>query len=406
MESFQIIGTLAFTTVTGSDGITSLVGTTGIDTATIVTLAENVFVGGNTGDDTVTTNLGTGGNNLDSYDVRMGGGDDTFTLGDTLLNSFLSLDGLTIANDGNDTFDALNNLIINSEIRGAGGNDVFSNNAQLSGSTLNGNAGDDTITIGASSTSSVYGGQGTDDITITAASSALMVNGNKGSDTILVAAVGFSGSSVYGGNGNDTITIASTTDGIFVSGDIGIDIITTDGGDDTVNGGDDADTIVTQGGTDTVDGGTGNDTITAGAGGDTVTGGGGFDTFVIGNTDSNVEDGASTGFDTLTDFQANTATLAAGTNGDRIQLAGGSPTTYTQNVNFASLGNDLHDDLTNGALIAFAAANDVQSVTITGAVAWAGNYIVADVAGGGAYTAADIVIQTNTLANIESDTFI
>jgi hypothetical protein len=179
--------TLAFTTVTGSNGVTSLVGTSGIDTATIVTLASNVFIGGNTGNDVVTTALGTGGNNLSSYNVRMGGGDDTFTLGNSLLNSFISLDGQTSADDGVDTFVGGGNLIINSEVVGRGGSDVFTGLA-LNGSTVNGNTGDDNITLVSSSASFVYGGQGTDVITTTAGAgitySSVLINGNKGSDTI------------------------------------------------------------------------------------------------------------------------------------------------------------------------------------------------------------------------------
>ena len=34
----------------------------------------------------------------------MGGGDDQFTAGNTILDSFVSLDGETLANDGNDTY--------------------------------------------------------------------------------------------------------------------------------------------------------------------------------------------------------------------------------------------------------------------------------------------------------------
>ena len=57
--------------------MTSLVGTTGVDTATLVTLESNTFVGANTGDDNVALTQSTAGQNL-NYEVRMGGGDDTF----------------------------------------------------------------------------------------------------------------------------------------------------------------------------------------------------------------------------------------------------------------------------------------------------------------------------------------
>ena len=95
---------MAFTTLSGSDGITSLVGSTGVDVSTVVTLTENVVVRGNTGNDVITTNIGTGSNNKTNWNVRMGGGNDTYTATDNILSSFISLDGETLANDGNDTF--------------------------------------------------------------------------------------------------------------------------------------------------------------------------------------------------------------------------------------------------------------------------------------------------------------
>jgi Ca2+-binding RTX toxin-like protein len=413
---------LAFTTVTGSNGVTSLVGTSGIDTATIVTLASNVFVGGNTGNDVVTTALGTGGNNLSSYNVRMGGGDDTFTLGDTLLNSFLSLDGRTLANDGNDTFTGVGNLIINSEVVGRGGNDVFTGLA-LNGSTVNGNTGNDNITIGASSASFVYGGADSDVITNTAlaagACSSVLINGNKGSDSITLQASGFASGSVYGGNGNDTINANLVTDaagvallntaaGVFISGDLGDDGITGSGGVDTINGGDGTDTLAGGAGADIINGGAGNDRITGGTQGDAQAGGAGNDIFTVANGDSVVTAGApSTGFDSITDFAANTG-AAGSINGDRIRFTtAAGVTAYQQNANFVSLGVSLLADLTASevAAVGFVGADDVFGVTITGAVAWAGNYICFDQDGDGVVTAADEIIKLNTLGGIVLNTF-
>ena len=394
---------MAFSTVTGSNGVTSLVGTTGVDTATIVTLESNTFVGGNTGDDNITLNLGTAGQNASDYNVRMGGGDDQFTATNTILNSFVSLDGETLANDGDDTYTGGGNLIINSEIVGRGGNDSFTG-MNLNGSTLNGNTGTDTITIGASATAFVYGGRDTDTITLTANSSAVLLNGNKGSDAITVNAVTFSNGSVYGGAGNDTINMNSTTDGVLVSGDNGIDTINTAGGDDTINGGADDDTINAAGGTDTIDGGAGADNITGGAGADTITGGAGNDTFVYTTlTDSVLTSGTSnTGFDTIADAAYSTSAFNAAANGDRFDVTTrpGAVTAAGVQAGGANLGATLTANF--GAL----AVNAIGTITINGGNSFDGNYIVINDGTLGYAFAADAVIKVNTLTGISTDTFV
>lgn len=417
---------MAFTTVTGSNGVTSLVGTTGIDVATIVTLNDQVFVGGNTADDSLTIALAAGNFVATNYDVRMGGGDDTTILFNTLIDSVISLDGEILANDGNDTFTGAGSLIINSEVVGRGGNDTFTGVA-LNGSTLNGNTGDDNITLVATSASFVYGGQGTDIITTTAGalngSSSTLINGNKGSDTITLAASGFSSGSVYGGNGNDVINAAAVTTaaalvlqtsdaGVLLSGDLGDDNITGTNGIDTINGGDGVDAIVAGTGADLIDGGAGNDAITGGAGGDAITGGAGNDVFTVANGDSQVTAGSpSTGFDTITDFVANTNSVAAGVNGDRINFATATGAYTAGAAPMVTGGVSLLADLTTAenaggvAAGAFGGVNfDYMGVTITGAVAWAGNYLVYDANNDGAVTAADQIIKLNTLAGITAAT--
>jgi len=423
---------LAFTTVTGSNGVTSLVGTTGIDTATLVTLDSNVFIGANTGDDTITTALGTGGNNISGMNARLGGGDDTFTQGDTILNSFISLDGETLANDGNDTFTAggATNLIINSEIVGRGGNDDIGATGAglfLSGSTVNGNTGLDDIFIDQSSASFVYGGAETDTITVEGASTALLVNGNKGSDIIAVNAVAFSGGSVYGGAGNDIITMNSTTDGVLVSGDKGIDTINTSDGDDTVNGGEEGDTINTGAGTDTIDGGSGDDTIDAGAGDDTIAGGAGDDT-ITGGDDADVIDGgagsdtfvltdltdsvlgaasgddSNEGFDTISNVVWNTGAVGS-RNGDMLDLTTGDGAAVDA-IQVVTAGADLGSTLSTVTGIA---AGDIARVTITGVSSFSGNYLIIDdasAASAGFDFATDAVIKVNTLAGLTTDAIV
>ena len=379
--------------------MTSLVGTTGVDIATIVTLESNTFVGGNTGDDNINLNLGTAGQNASGYNVRMGGGDDQFTAGNTILDSFVSLDGETLANDGNDTYTGGGNLIINSEIVGRGGNDVFTG-MNLNGSTLNGNTGTDRITVGASSSSFVYGGQGVDVITTTGAGTGMMINGNKGSDQITLGAAAYTGS-VHGGNGNDTISanatvVAAATDaGVYISGDLGVDNITGSGGVDTINGGE------------------GVDTIAAGAGADIIDGGAGNDEFNILNADSRLTaTSLSSGFDTITDFAANTAAIggAVVANGDTLDLvnfgagaAFGLAGASTQASGGVSLNADIIAAEAAGQLD-IAVATDASAVTITGAVAWAGDYIIQ--AAGVNYVLGDTVIKVNTFTGTTTNTFV
>jgi Ca2+-binding RTX toxin-like protein len=383
---------LAFSTLSGSDGITSLVGSTGVDVATLVTLSENVFIGGNTGDDIITTALGTGSNNLTNFNVRMGGGDDAYTSNDNILNSFISLDGETLANDGNDTFagGGAANTIINSEIVGRGGNDVFTALA-VNTSTVNGNTGNDQITFTGSTNSTILGGQGADTIQSTAgaagASNLMTVNGNRGGDTLTLLGSGYTGT-VYGGQGDDTINanavttaaaaaLAATATGVTLNGDLGNDGITGTTGIDTINGGD---------GNDTIDGGTGANIISGGAGADIFT--------INEGTDGLMTAGTSTGFITISDFGATAAAATSDTL--NLDTAGGA---IVNNAAAASGGVSLFADLLANAA-GLVADGDVDTVTITGAVAWAGNYLVVeDGTAAGGFDVADTVIKVGGLTN-------
>jgi Ca2+-binding RTX toxin-like protein len=419
----QFLRTLAFTTVTGSNGVTSLVGATGVDVATIVTLRSNVFVGANTADDTVTIAL-SGNGAASAYDVRMGGGGDRFNSTSVLLNSFVSLDGTTLANDGNDTFNSTQ-LIINSEIVGRGGNDVLGlagAELQLSNSTVNGNTGVDRIRLGASSGSYVYGGADTDTITTTAgaanSSSSVMINGNKGSDFITLAASGFATGTVYGGNGNDTINAAAITDaaaaalgvtaaGVELFGDLGDDTITGSNGIDTINGGDGSDVINGGTGADIINGGLGNDNITGGAGADVIDAVGNDVLVYTTLTDSALTSATSnTGFDTITEFGANTA---AAVNGDRFDVAAAQVTAAAAaggifNAGSIAGGANLAATL-DGAFDGNLIANGVGIVTInTGS--FAGSYVVLNDNDVNYTFASDAVIKVNSTANIGAATFI
>lgn len=96
---------------------------------------------------------------------------------------------------------------------------------------------------------------------------------------------GATGDTLTGGNGDDTITASGLGNHILAG----------------------------RGGKDTITGGSGNDTITGGAGADTLTGNGGNDTFAF----TVAADSAPTGYDTISDFVAKTATV----NGDVLKFA-------------------------------------------------------------------------------------
>ena len=216
------------------------------------------------------------------------------------------------------------------------------------------------------------------------------VNGNKGNDVVTLAAAGFTGT-VYGGQGDDTIPAANVTTagartaatatGATISGDIGNDNLTGTNGIDTISGGD---------GNDAIDGNTGADVITGGAGADTLT---------LAAGDSVVAAASSTGFKTFSDFAATTQAATSD-----VLNVGADTVTAVVAVTFANAGaTTLAADLAAAGLT-LAGAGDVEVLTITGAVAWAGNYVVVGDATGG-YNAADTVIQVGSTANMTEANF-
>ncbi len=385
--------TLAFTTVTGSNGVTSLVGTTGVDTATVLTLDKDVFIGGNTGNDIVTTALGTGGNNLSNYDVRMGGGDDQFTVGNNITSSNLYLDGETLGNDGADafTFNA-GNVMTRTELRGAGGNDVITINGGVSNSTINGNTGEDALTTTGNLTFSLLlGGQGIDTINVNGATNNANINGNRGNDIInMGAGVTSTSTTVFGGQGIDTINNANATDGIQIEGNLG---------DDTLS---DVQGLTAGGNTTAVDttflGGDGADTILGGEGGDTMTGGAGADRFLFNLT----EDSLVTDIDFITDFSA-----AAG---DTIESSGAN-LAMTAFINGIT---DVQRRTTGSGATLTATMQSVQAgnlATVAQLVnvntgTFAGNYIVLNTANNTFNALTSQVTQVASLGGITGATFV
>jgi Ca2+-binding RTX toxin-like protein len=384
---------LAFTTVTGSDGVTSLVGTTGTDAATIVSLNDKVFIGGDTGNDTVVANSATGNFNLNDWDIRMGGGNDGLVVIDNVLNSSISLDGLTLANDGNDVYNQSGFNLINSTVLGLGGNDTIGLGS-VQNSEVNGNAGNDSIvtataagvavTTGTASAATILGGQGVDVINVAFDGSGININGNIGDDfvTLTGGTQGtISATTLNGGQGNDSVVLATNTiDGNTLSGDLGSDTLTGAASNDILLGGQ------------------GNDLLNSAAGADTLTGGDGIDAFTTGNGNATTNmNGTDDNFATITDF-----VTGAGASGESITVnmgtAGGVGGVVAQGAFAATSTTDLFTNLaaaTGGGGTAFDGTNRIQTVTLTGGD-FAGTYImIQNTAAAAAFSADDVVIAAN-----------
>ena len=390
---------MAFTTLSGSDGITSLVGSTGVDTATLVTLNENVFVGGNTGNDTLTTLSGTGNVNSVNFTVRMGGGNDGVVLNDNLVNSTVTLDGEVLANDGNDVFNNSGTRTVNSTIRGLGGNDIIGLGS-LETTSVNGNTGNDNINssnVGGVqqnttlSSATVLGGQGNDIVNLQGDGSSNILNGNRGNDVVTLTG-GAQGTiavtTLFGGQGNDIVTLANNNiDGNTISGDLGNDVLTGAASNDILLGGDGADTIVSAGGADT------------------LTGGDGVDTYTIGNNLAVNLNGTTDNFATISDFNAGAGetitvnTLGGAKVGTAIKAFGNVATTSNTDLftNLVALGN-------------FDNTNTIATVNLTAGAAgaqFAGSYIlVQNAKAAAAFSADDVAIAADITGLVNADVIV
>ena len=282
-------------------------------------------------------------------------------------------------------------------VLGGQGEDSISAEPALTGSIVNGNIGADVIVLTTLDTSAVYGGKQNDTL-ISATLTSSSVNGNIGADAVTVTS-GLSASQVYGGKDNDTLTVGGVISSSSVNGDIGNDTInlnvaTLENGS-SVQGGLNDDTITLTGvnvfsSDSSVFGGQGNDTInlvnsTAGAviygdnDNDTITGGTGADNITVGagNDRLNYAIGLTGGLaalvDTITDFEVGTnvvdftdltnATLRGTGAGYEVVAAGANA--VNANTGLVEQNGDLGNLLVATAL---AAAN-----TMTG---WAAGDIV------------------------------
>jgi len=292
--------------LTGNDDSEALVGGDDDDLVTGGGGGDNI--NGGKGNDTLFGGNGddvaSGGNGNDTVDggegadtVTGGGGDDSVSGGTGNDN----VDG----GAGNDT---LRGGAGDDDVLGGSGDDVVaggSGNDDLEGGegadTIDGGDGNDTIT-GGRDDDLLRGGDGSD--SLDGGTSNDTLNGGEGDDTL----TGGGGTNIlWSGNGDDIATGGDGNDLIggmggndLLNGGGGNDTLFGAAGDDTLNGGTGNDVIFTGTGNDLVDGGEGNDIIWAGQGNDTLTGGDGEDTFCF---------GATSGTDTITDFDTSEDTL-------------------------------------------------------------------------------------------------
>ena len=334
---------MAFTTTTGAGG-TSLIGTSGVDTATIAGNSFPLYIGAQAANDAVVFTGSTSG-----VRAELGKGADNFT----------------------------SQGLATSTISGNFGNDVITIAGTVTGSTalVNGNQGADNIQLGTSTITKgarILGGADNDTIDIGAGvlSEGGIINGNKGADTITSAAT-ITNSTIFGGEGNDSMTATATA------------VFSGDNGDDTITGATQAGNIVG----DTFFGGDGNDTINASAavdaGVDSLSGGAGVDTFkFLGNTAATqtLSVGAApalatvTGADIITDFSVGedklsiaAATAFGGANQTGLTMDGSSIYAISGTLN-NSTGVFTQSSIANGGfdtLIAVSnAANAVDAASV------------------------------------------
>ncbi|KAB1119663.1 calcium-binding protein, partial [Neorhizobium galegae] len=261
---------------------------------------------------------------------------------------------------------------------------------------LDGGAGADTL-IGGAGSDRMSGGTGDDTYVVDVATDIVVENPNEGTDTVQTALASYvvgtnvenltyTGTAAFTGSGNGAVNViaggagADTLDGkagadtliggggndtfiVDVLGDVvveasggGTDVIKTDlasyslaaianvenltftGSGGFTGAGNTLDNVITGGaGDDTLSGDAGADTLNGGAGADALSGGTGNDIYVVDNVGDTVTENADEGTDTV---QTNLAIYTLGTDVENL--------TYTGTVAFAGNGNALNNVMTGG----------------------------------------------------------
>jgi hypothetical protein len=134
--------------------------------------------------------------------------------------------------------------------------------------------------------------------------------------------------------------------------------------DHAMLGGAAADILVGGGGDDTIDGGSGSDTLVGGSGNDILAGGFGGDIFKWGLADKT--DAGTPATDTVTDFNAASATSGGDTLDLRDLLVGENTGNLTDYLHFEKVGSDtvVHVSVMGEFSAGFNASKDVQIITL------------------------------------------
>ncbi|WGD49482.1 VCBS domain-containing protein [Bradyrhizobium sp. CB1650] len=355
-----VTGNVSDNTFRGFDGISTINGGDGTDTA---------IFSGQLGQYTKTTNPD---GSITLVDTRSGSPNGTATFSNVELFQFS--DGLVTAAqlaaavlvNGTGSSDNLTSTTPGAIINGLGGADTLT--AGAANQTLNGGAGADILKDNDQSGITLIGGAGNDTFVVTNAATVIQENPNEGTDTVqttlstlqLSANVerlvytgsgsfsstataagetitggvgadtlgdgGFANVTLRGGGGADTFTVTNAQTIVTeTAGATGSTVMTllasyslpanvqnltyTGSGNFVGNGNGLANTITGGAGNDTLSGGGGNDRLIGGAGNDLLTGGNGSDTFAFAPVNPTTTSGgvyvAGFGKDVITDFLAN-----------------------------------------------------------------------------------------------------
>ena len=362
-------------TIPGTAGADTLTGTAQDDTITGLGGSDTLYGGGSndlldggTGDDRLYGGTGidvlSGGAGSDLLDGGTGTDTASYSSDTAAISANLGAATATVTggSGGTDTLVSIENIIgtaFNDSIVGSTGDNLLAGG--LGSDTIFGGLGNDTIYTG--NTGTLASGTGTDTI-----------DAGDGNDLIYVTELANSASTIDGGAGTDTIvfdynpaTLSGTTlritmaepglltqplDGIL--GDQffrNVENVTTGAGTDSVVGNSVANVLTSQGGNDTVDGAGGNDTLFGGDGDDRLLGGTGDDSVDAGTGNDTLIGGA--GADLLTgDVGVDLADYSGSTAAVNVDLtlagaqAGGDAAGDTVSGVENLTGSDFNDTLT------------------------------------------------------------
>lgn len=415
-----IYGLAGNDTIDGGMGADYMDGGAGSDIFYVETYSDDGFAGN---DDQV-IELAGGGNDLvyASVSYRLAAQVEKLTLTSAAAINGIGND-LANAITGNDAANQLSGGLGGDTLWGMGGADVLDggdDSDSLYGGdgndTLAGGLGDDLLD-GGTGADSMTGGVGNDSYVVDSWSD----DGNAANDDQIFELAGegtdqvsasvtyrlasqiekltLTGTDAIDGYGNDlanTITGNSANNGLW--GGLGNDAMLGNGGDDRLYGEDGLDSLDGGAGNDRLDGGAGadtlmgkagNDLLKGGAGKDTLTGGTEADTFIFDWGDTTLNTASQ---DRITDFKA--------IEGDRIDLDFLNGAIPAGNYAEAAIATNVFAD-------ALAAANATPGVNhVTFIAGTTDGWVFYDANGDGAFEQSILLTGVNTLAGVDSLSFI